>query len=522
MPPTVEQVKRWNYEYHTLGQPSVSDEVYDAAKKSLGLTDSDLIGSVPLRDKIKLPIFMGSLDKVSSTREVNNFTKRIPGPYVLSDKLDGISALLWRDDKGLKLFTRGDGFVGQDVTRILPHISNIPDVFRQDRPSFAIRGELIIPRSSDIGNLQARRNAVTGLVVTAKNPDIRKLNKIDFLPYAVIEPSGMSQSQQLAWLAEQGWPNTVWAVQHQKLGDMDALLSNRMSNSPYEIDGIVIMQDIPHEEEHTGKNVDYAVAYKNRALNEAAEVEVARVDWNMSKDGLLKPTAVFSEPVVLNSSKIARATAHNAKNVIEKGIGPGARLRIMRSGNVIPYIKEVLQPARNCALPEGTTWKGCDLVYQDTGAGREDLKRAQLRNFFKIFKVNKLADRGVDKLYENQYTEPFDVLLKLDHPSAQRIFGKIGKDIVDDLQNKDLDFVTLVLGYNIFEAGVSNQRLRVLQDKFPQIFDPFEKDTVPEIEELNSLPSFGTKISADIHQGCRNLVEFKKKYVKELEQLYRG
>eukprot|EP00960_Hanusia_phi_P011113 325674-Hanusia_phi.AAC.2 len=138
--------------FHEIGEPLVSDLEYDALKDELYELDPKnkyfkKIGEACITDKTKLPYYMGSLDKIKDDNEkgLNNFIKKYKGEYNISDKLDGISALLIKKDGKLNLFTRGDGTFGRDVSDILKHIKYVPENLEEND---ALRGELIIPKSS--------------------------------------------------------------------------------------------------------------------------------------------------------------------------------------------------------------------------------------------------------------------------------------------------------------------------------------------------------------------------------------
>jgi DNA ligase (NAD+) len=109
-------------------------------------------------------------------------------------------------------------------------------------------------------------------------------------------------------------------------------------DSPYEIDGIIVQADIKYTRNTSG-NPDYAFAFK--ILSEVAETTVINVEWNISKWGALKPR-VEIEPVELAGVLITYATGFNAKFIKDNEIGPGSRILITRSGDVIPYILKIL------------------------------------------------------------------------------------------------------------------------------------------------------------------------------------
>jgi len=123
----VDILKSLSYHYYNTQEALVPDEIYDLLKGVLEERDPtnpylEEIGAPISKDKVKLPYFMASLDKIKpSTDAVSVWKKKYPGPYVLSDKLDGVSGLLVRFKNNFKLFTRGDGSKGQDISYLISY-----------------------------------------------------------------------------------------------------------------------------------------------------------------------------------------------------------------------------------------------------------------------------------------------------------------------------------------------------------------------------------------------------------------
>ena len=137
------------------------------------------IGAVAPGEKVDLPYWMGSLDKIREDEKVlNNWKTKYPGDVIISDKLDGNSALLVINKKGAKMYSRGDGFKGQDISHLISLIKGIPTSTKEE---YAIRGELIISKEnwSSHGKGANARNAVAGLM-HSKVPDPELVKYVDF------------------------------------------------------------------------------------------------------------------------------------------------------------------------------------------------------------------------------------------------------------------------------------------------------------------------------------------------------
>lgn len=157
--------------YNTSNSP-VSDSIFDTLKEILEERDPDNsflyeVGAPIESNKVKLPFPMGSLDKIKpTTGELERWTKIYKGSYELSDKLDGISALLYKKDD-VKLYSRGDGLFGQDITHLLKYVNIDLSAFPNNN---AVRGELILSKKNfekikkDDPKIKNARNIVAGVV----------------------------------------------------------------------------------------------------------------------------------------------------------------------------------------------------------------------------------------------------------------------------------------------------------------------------------------------------------------------
>ena len=182
----------------------VSDKLFDYIKDNYETKFKKKLVDVgaPImksKTKTKLPHYMGSLDKIKpAMSEFNKWLSKYSGPYILSYKLDGISALIQKVNDKFYMYTRGDGVYGQDISHVIKHI-NINTSLLKNNDAF--RGELIISKKNfeKIKDKMANaRNAVSGIINT-KKPDPEMLKLIDFVAYWVMEPE-MKQSEQMKYL----------------------------------------------------------------------------------------------------------------------------------------------------------------------------------------------------------------------------------------------------------------------------------------------------------------------------------
>jgi NAD-dependent DNA ligase len=517
-------LEQYDKEYHTLGTPSVSDGFYDLVKKEQAKQSQTSVGSKPVKDKKALPVFLGSLNKIGRDNSLSTFQEKYSGPYVTSDKIDGLSALLHFDGKNPPtLFSRGDGNIGQDITSTLHYIKNIPDEFKNPKPNsspFSVRGELVLFKKDE--EKGSRRNVMAGLVITAKTPDVNKLSLIYMIPYTVFIPDSMKPSDQLKWLKKHNW-DPVWNSKATNLDyeSLSDLLVERRETALYDIDGIVVFQDKVHD--LPKETVSYAFAFKDVTKDTSAEVLVKNVTWKLSKNGAMKPTVEFDDPPTLNGALISKASGHNAAYIKDNKIGKGAKVKVVRSGGVIPYITEIIDPSTHIYLPPNTVWKSKDLVVE---MSNEDCKLPQLENFFNVFKIKGLSSAGLKSLYDNGFIHPLDVLIRCTEKDIQHAIGNAnGSKIYNLLQekkdNKELDFFTFVVAHGIIQGGFGAKKLETLREKRPEIFEYNALDIPVTEEELISLPGVSGKTAEKLKQGLEDLNEFKKSNASDLEKLFK-
>lgn len=487
---TLEKIlRKLSYHYYNTKQPLVTDDVFDILKDELEKKDPNNnllkeIGAPISKDKVKLPYSMGSLNKIKpDTGELEKFIKKFPGKKVLSDKLDGNSALLVKN-KGLKLYSRGDGFEGQDISHLIAYV--IPNKVRKLMPeNTAVRGELIISKNNfkklqqkvkarNKKNYANARNTVAGLV-NSKTYSIDVADCTDFVAYSIIHPS-LKFTDQMKKMEEYGF-NVVWYKTVEKLTntELSNLLQKRRSIGEYEIDGIVVF-DSEKKHHHVSGNPTYGFAFKQVLTDQVAEVKVKRVEWNVSKDGYLKPR-VFIEPVKLLGVEINKATGHNAAFIRDNVIGPGAVIKIIRSGDVIPYIAEVIKPAisKKPQMPEQKyKWNKTKIdIIVDNKENMEQIQTKVLTYFFDKMNVKYISKGIIKKLVQNGITNVIE-WVKANRDQMAKIDG-IGEKLVKKIDDsfikalKDATLYQLMAASNIFGRNLGSKKIKLIIQEYPNI-----------------------------------------------------
>lgn len=468
--------------YYNKGKTPLSDDMYDIIKAHLKKLNpknavAKKVGAPIKGAKEKLPFYMGSMDKIKSDNTaLDNFRTKYPGAWVMSDKLDGNSALLHVRDGEAKLFSRGNGVEGQNISHLLPLIRGIPCEILSSPKDLTVRGELIISKDdfeavSDQG--ANARNMVAGLV-NAKRPNEDLVRRVQFVAYTLITPGPLKISEQMEWLYTQGFTtvyNDSLKAHECSFDKLSEILVKRRATSPFEVDGIIVAHDAPYKVEN-GKNPTYAFAFKNLITQDTSEVVVTNVEWNISKDGYLKPVVEF-EGVKLSGVVIKRATGFNGEYINSNKIGPGARIIITRSGEVIPYILRIEVPAEAPQMP--------DVPFEWTESGKEIVVKGsntevdfkQVENFFTKIKVRGLSSATIRKLYDSGLDSP-NAILNAPLSAITSVIGvKNGEKIANGIAEvkANIDCVALMDASNMFGRGFGERKLRAIVDAFPQIMN---------------------------------------------------
>ena len=501
-----------NRTYYTLSKPLLSDNQYDILKEyietkypaNVAITQ---VGAPVSRSKVELPYEMASMDKIKpDTNALSDWITQYKGPYVLSCKLDGVSGMYSTEGDTPKLYTRGDGKVGQDVSHLIKTL-NLPK-----HKGHVVRGEFIILK--DVFNTKYRdkfanpRNLVSG-IVNAKSVD-DKTADLHFVAYEVIRPV-LKPSAQMRLLTDLNHE----VVMHQVASSLsNALLSETLvdwrSNYEYEIDGVIVCDD--HAHSRGSGNPRHAFAFKMVLSDQVAEAKVVDVIWTASKDGYLKPR-VRIEPIHIGGVTIEYATGFNGKFIEDNKIGVGAIITMIRSGDVIPYIKSVVVPASAGKMPDvpyDWTESHVDVLLKNKNDD-PTVREKNITGFFTEIGVEGLSSGNVRRII----AAGFDTVPKIVK------MGKADFAKVDGFQQKTVDklydgirdriskatIVQLMVGSNMFGHGMGERKLGPVIEAFPDFLTSADS----KAEKVRQL---GTK---GIHKNAEEVVDSIAPFLKLLD-----
>jgi DNA ligase (NAD+) len=379
------EIRKHDRLYYEEAAPVISDREYDRLYRELvdlekqfpDLVTPDSptqrVGGKPLEAfaQIQHRVPMLSLDNTYSEGEVANFYKRITRllpnekiPVVIEPKVDGVAvSLLYANGRLRHAATRGDGFVGDDITQNIKTIRSIPERLRGAAPKlFEARGEVYMDKHGFEKLNEERRKAGLPLFANTRNAAAGSLKHLDpsivakrplgIVFYGTGGTEGVDvdlHSEIFGLFKKVGLPTSErWWLAKSVDEILNAIheLDRLRHDFVYQTDGAVVKVDSFQQRERLGftaKSPRWAIAYKYAA--ERVETRLNDIIIQVGRTGILTPVAVL-EPVLVSGSTVGRATLHNEDEIKRKDIRIGDTVVIEKAGEVIPAVIEVVKSKR--------------------------------------------------------------------------------------------------------------------------------------------------------------------------------
>jgi DNA ligase (NAD+) len=386
-----ELMAKYAYEYYVLDEPSVSDAIYDGLMRELKEIEdkhpelvtpdspTQRVGGEPIAGfkKLEHSSRMLSLNDVFNRDDVEAWVRRmdklLPSSsreFFCDVKMDGLAcALVYQDGKLARAITRGNGFVGEDVTNNIKTIRSIPLKLRRDKPSAKflrgrteVRGEIIMLKR-DFNKLNKDREA-KGLPVYANprnlaagtirqlDPKLVAARPLQFHGYDLIRDDKREvPTYDFAYSAMRSI-GIVANNQAKKLATIDDVMEyvdhweDKRDSLNFITDGIVVKVNDRHKYDQlgvVGKNPRAAVAYKYPA--EEATSVLRDIFISIGRTGAATPVAVL-DPVVIAGTTVQHASLHNADEIARRDVRVGDTVVIYKAGDIIPQVDRVMPELR--------------------------------------------------------------------------------------------------------------------------------------------------------------------------------
>lgn len=530
--------------YYNTDKQLITDETYDILIDYLKeikpkSTVLKAIGSQPVdeRTKVKLPYHLGSMDKIKpGSRKLELWFSRYSGPYLISDKLDGLSGLLVIENGEHKLYTRGNGSYGQDVSHLLKYIKyGCKNISSTEK--VIIRGEIMINErlfeKKYADKYPKSRSLVAGIVnskSTSVNTSIAR--DIEFVVYQLVYPENQAADKQFKQLE-----NFDCSVVKNELfiekPNLQELLLERRNESKYKMDGIIITDCSTSYPNPKSGNPKHSIAFKMALDEQQEETIIVDVEYNISKNGILKPRIKY-EPVVIDGDTLVYTTGFNAKYIKDNKLGPGAHIVIIRSGDVIPYIKEVISIAKNGKWSEPNV----DYIWSESGVEAiainleqsEEYLSKQLLHFFKTMNVDGMKIGTINKLIAAGF-DSINTILDLKPENLLDVAGfniKSAEKLVNNIKTQLLDkehlLEKVMTASNVF-TGFGEKKLLLIVNYLIKNKKDFSylKNLKLSIDELITIEGYSNKTAKQFIVSLPKFLEWVEEHprikIKALEAI---
>ncbi len=495
--------------YNNRGRTKLTDAEFDKLEQAIRKADPKWdqlaktgVAAKNKKTEVALEFLMPSLRK-HYPDTFPKFLAKQQSVLLAMNKLDG-GALQLTCDKGVptKLVTRGDGTRGGDISFLIPHL-NLPKRIALTT-KVVFRCEALMATSTFdkkyANEFENARNLVNGWL-NRKTPH-EGLKDVDIV---VLGMYGSSMHEGLRHAADLGF-NVVTNARVACDTDFSALLAARRKKSKYAMDGLVVCASMHVFAYEDADKPKWVVAYKeNEATEDATKATVVEILWQDSPKSRLIPK-IKIKPVRIGGTTVTYATSHNAQWMIDKGIGPGAVVQLVRSGDVIPKIVGVIKKAEP-QLP-AVAYKQVGVHFVAVNRSAEADVRA-LHKFFKVMGIEFLATKTIATLYAEGFKTPQHYMkLWSINNNAQFLNAGIGKVMAAKIY-AELNRVfkpgvllrDLMVASNCFDSGLGDRKLRAIERFYKQDTNVLASLVKGDIDKLSAkllrVPGFSDK-SADL------------------------
>lgn len=580
----IKTLKKWADAYYN-NEPLVSDEEYDKLYDSLKTKYPNdpffkQVGAKTKAEAVQLPYPMGSMNKLNPYN-IMEWVNLHKGQYLVSPKFDGLTCqLIYKDGVLTEAYTRGDGYNGQPILNRVLHLGGVPHKLPTSRKGIIeIEGEVIIyksafkkwyadeyahPRNFCVGTL---RPSVTEKEYKKllKTTDLKqRLNRMQYIAFKVQGLPETSKYSSLLALKGMGFstsvqPNKKWSDENWKdyrndkklckcksfkvpfkvLPQTDALNTewfkqaiDGVKSKDFDIacDGIIVELDDLKKQKKLGTetnslNPKWARAVKHIQSEQTGKVTtVEDIEWNISKRGNFVPTLIV-KPINLEGSVVSRVTGNNYRQVVDQKTGIGSKIKIVRSGDVIPYIVGVEKTAKvsapkKCPYCEHTlVVKGVHLHCANKKC--EGRKFQEIQGFFQVAKCDYVSNATISDFLEAGYSlkkiltlKPEDIICIEGYKevSANKICKSIQK------MRKSLYLCDIMHAFGLFSnaiSGLGATKLQSIVDFLGASKVLNDKVVKSKLEKLDTISGIATT-SADLFKSKYELFQKKFQRIKNL------
>ena len=557
------QAEQHNFNYYVLDDPTIEDDEYDRLMRRIKEIESENpeivsessptqhVGGYAINtfEKVTHEVQMGSLQDVFSKGELYEFDERVKkavgkAVYCVEPKIDGLSVSLeYKDGIFTRGSTRGDGFVGEDITKNLKTIKSIPMVLREKIPFIGVRGEVYMPKAdfeklvrkqleNDEQPAKNPRNAAAGSL-RQKDSRVTASRGLDIFVFNLQRIEGREltcHSESLDYMKSLGFNVIDGYKTFDNIEDAVSRImeigENRQSYS-YDIDGAVIKVDnfeLRNELGSTAKVPKWAVAFKYPP--EEKETKLLDIEINVGRTGALTPVAVF-EPVWLAGTTVSRAVLHNQDYIDSKDIRIGDIIAVRKAGDIIPEVVRSVSHAENsepfviphiCPVCHGKAERAEDeavIRCVNIDCPAQLLKNIEHFASRPAMNIDGLGEAVVKQLVENRLISTVADLYGLQQQDLEMLpgFAKVSASkLIANIENSKTNSPDRLL-FALGIKGIGQKNAQLLMKHFGSI----EKLSETSSEEISAVENFGDILANNIFTALHEphiteLIERLKSY----------
>lgn len=547
--------------YHIENAPNVTDDVYDSLtrelrdllKKNPEFDDANAlenrIAGKPLDKFVKVQhkIRMLSLNDVFDEEELSDWEKRVKKllgnqttnfEYFCEVKFDGLAvSLIYENGKFVRGATRGDGFIGEDISQNLKTINSIPLLLNQPFPKYLeIRGEVVMSKKifKKINLINERegktlfantRNVVAGSL-RQLDPKLAAKRELDFFAYDIAQISDeknlLKHSDKHKYLKSLGFQVDQNDAICKDLNEVISFIrkfEKIRPNFSYGTDGVVIsIDDLKYQNVLgvIGKAPRYMAAFKYGA--ERATTIVKDIKINVGRTGVLTPLAIF-EPTLVAGSVVSKATLHNMDQIERLDLRIGDTVVIEKAGDVIPKVVEVLFRMRTGKEKKFKMLKVCpacrgivekrnisenttsSVAYYCVNPKCLAKNERYLEHFISVFEIYELGPKILRRFKdEGLITDAADIftLEKEDIAPLPRFGEKSAENIINEIKNKKKILLSKFLwALGILHVGEETARdLAIHFGTLEKLISSINLD----LSEVNNIENIGGAVSKSLYE----------------------
>lgn len=557
------QAEQHNFNYYVLDDPTIEDDEYDRLMRRIKEIESENpeivsessptqhVGGYAINtfEKVTHEVQMGSLQDVFSKGELYEFDERVKkavgkAVYCVEPKIDGLSVSLeYKDGIFTRGSTRGDGFVGEDITKNLKTIKSIPMVLNEKIPFIEVRGEVYMPKAdfeklvrkqleNDEQPAKNPRNAAAGSL-RQKDSRVTASRGLDIFVFNLQRIEGREltcHSESLDYMKSLGFNVIDGYKTFDNIEDAVSRImeigENRQSYS-YDIDGAVIKVDnfeLRNELGSTAKVPKWAVAFKYPP--EEKETKLLDIEINVGRTGALTPVAVF-EPVWLAGTTVSRAVLHNQDYIDSKDIRIGDIIAVRKAGDIIPEVVRSVSHAENsepfviphiCPVCHGKAERAEDeavIRCVNIDCPAQLLKNIEHFASRPAMNIDGLGEAVVKQLVENRLISTVADLYGLQQQDLEMLpgFAKVSASkLIANIENSKTNSPDRLL-FALGIKGIGQKNAQLLMKHFGSI----EKLSETSSEEISAVENFGDILANNIFTALHEphiteLIERLKSY----------